>query len=90
MSKLVTDSKALMDLLFSGTSSNDTPIHSLIDGLKEATLKCAELRACMKWMDEGVVGEHLDVINTALVESWQQMLELQNEFKDLAEKHFQE
>lgn len=90
MSKLVTDSKFLMEFLFDGTDAEDTPINNLIKILKNATLSTAEMRACSQWMTDEEIWEHLDVINTALVQSWQQMLSLRNEFKDLIEKHFEQ
>lgn len=90
MSKLMTDSKVLMDLLFEGTAPNDTPLQNIIDHLKEATLKAAEMRACVQYMPEEEAYECLDEINTTLVETWKQMLGLQNEFKDLIEAHFKE
>lgn len=90
MSKLVTDSKFLMEFLFDGTDAEDTPINNLIKILKNATLSTAETRACSQWMTDEEIWEHLDVINTALVQSWQQMLSLRNEFKDLIEKHFEQ
>ena len=90
MSKLMTDSKVLMDFLFLGVIAEDTPINQLIQELKAATLSAAEMRACVKWMPEEDVCERLDVINTALVESWQQILAIRNEFKDLIDRHFDE
>lgn len=88
MSKLVTDSQALMEFLFEGASIEDTPINDLTKKLKTATLTCAEMRASVKWMPEEDVRDRLDIINSALVMAWQQMLELDNDFKDLREKHF--
>ena len=88
MSKLMTDSHALMDLLFEGCAPDDTPLYCTIDQLKNATLKAAEMRACVKYMAEEDACECLDKINTALVETWKLMLEIQNDFKDLIEEHF--
>ena len=90
MSKLMTDSKVLMDFLFMGACAEDTPINQLIKDLKAATLSAAEMRACVIWMPEEDVCERLDVINTALVESWQQILAIRNEFKTLIDRHFDE
>ena len=88
MSKLMTDSKVLMDLLFDGTAPDDTPLQDMIDSLKEATLKIAEMRACLYYMDKEESNKSLDIINTTLVETWKNMLALQNEFKDLIVEHF--
>lgn len=89
MSKLMTDSKVLMDLLFDGTSTDDSMLQYRIVQLKEATLKAAEMRACVKYMTEEESCKGLDQINTTLVETWKLMLEIQADFKDLIDEHFE-
>ena len=88
MSKLLTDSKCLMELLFGGFDPSDTMLQYLIDRLKESTLTIAEMRVCMEYLTEEERRERLDKIDTTLVETWRQMLALQNEFKDLIDAHF--
>lgn len=88
MSKLMTDSQVLMELLFGGCDPSDTMLQYLIDQLMESTLTIAEMRVCMQYMSEDERRERLDKIDTTLVETWRQMLALQNEFKDLIEAHF--
>ena len=88
MSKLLTDSKCLMDLLFGGFDPSDTMLQYLIDKLKESTLTIAEMRVCMEFLPEDERRQRLDKIDTTLVETWRMMLALQNEFKDLIEEHF--
>lgn len=88
MSKLMTDSKALMEFLFDGTIPSDTPLQTMIKNLKEATLVCTELRVTIEYEDAEKMRKMLDDVNTTLVESWQNMLDLQNDFKDIIELHF--
>lgn len=88
MSKLMTDSNVLMEFLFSGCDPSDTILQYLIDKLKEATLSVAEMRVCIQYMPEEERRERLDKISTTLIETWRQMLGLQNEFKDLIEENF--
>lgn len=88
MSKLMTDSKVLMDLFFDGTDPNDTPLQEMIDSLKDSTLKIAEMRACLCYMTEEESSKSLDSINITLVETLKNMLALKNEFKDLIVAHF--
>ena len=90
MSKLMTDSKALMDFFFGATDASETPIYLMIKRLKEATLACTELRVTIEYEDAEKMRKMLDDVNTTLVESWQNMLDLQNDFKDLIELHFKE
>ena len=88
MSKLMTDSKVLMEFLFGGCDPSDTLLQYLIDKLKESTLTIAEMRVCMEFLSEDERRERLDKIDTTLVETWRQMLAIQAEFKDLIEAHF--
>lgn len=88
MSKLMTDSQVLMNLLFDGSDPSDTTLQYLIDKLKESTLTIAEMRVCMEFLPEDERRERLDQIDTTLVETWRMMLALQNEFKDLIDAHF--
>lgn len=90
MSKLVTDSKFLMDLLFDGADPDDTPLAATIAQLKDATLTCAEMRVTVEYKTWDELRKDLDVINVALVDAWQKMLGLQNEFGDLIEKKLKE
>ncbi len=89
MSKLMTDSKVLMDWLFGGCDSSDTMLQYLVDKLKESSLTIAEMRVCMEYLTEDERRERLDKIDTTLVETWRQMLALHNEFKDLIDAHFE-
>ena len=88
MSKLMTDSQVLMNLLFDGSDPSDTMLQYLIDKLKESSLSIAEMRVCMEFLTEDERRERLNKIDTTLVETWRQMMALQNEFKDLIDVHF--
>lgn len=90
MSKLMTDSKVLMDLLFCGIETEDLPIVDNIETLKAATLSCAELRASFAWMDEDEIIQRLESINSALVDTWHKQLALYNDFKDLIDEHIKQ
>ena len=88
MTKLVTDSKALMDLFFTGTAADDTPIADTIARLKEAAFACTQLRVTAEYEEPDTIRRQLDTVNATIVETWKQLLALQNDFKDLAEAHF--
>lgn len=90
MSKLMTDSTVLMEMLFDGNAPDDTPLCCTIAQLKEATLTVAELRVTAEYETKEAIGAKLDTVNTALVETWKLMLSVQNDFRDLVEKHFKE
>ena len=90
MSKLMTDSEALMYFLFDGSDASDTPISRMITDLKEATLACTEIRVTIEYVDPDRMRNMLDRVNTILVESWQNILALQSDFKDLIDTHFKE
>ena len=49
MSKLMTDSTVLMEMLFDGNAPDDTPLCCTIAQLKEATLTVAELRVTAEY-----------------------------------------
>ena len=88
MSKLITDSQVLMDLLFEGCAPDDTPIYCLIERLKEATMNCAEMRVTVEFERKEALRERISAVESALVMAWRQLLAVQNEFTDLTEEHF--
>lgn len=90
MSKLMTDSKVLTDLLFDGTSPTDTPIANTIASLKEAAFACTELRVTAGYEDPDVVRAKLDGVNVAIVETWQTLFALLNDFRDLTAMRFKD
>lgn len=88
MSKLMTDSKVLMDLLFDGCAPDDTEIHYLITHLKEAALSCLEICVAVDYEDHDVLRKRLADINYTITTTWSSLASLQNDFKDLIDEHF--
>ena len=88
MSKLITDSKVLMDLLFDGCAPDDTEIHYLITHLKEAALSCLEICVAVDYEDHDVLRKRLADINYTITTTWSSLASLQNDFKDLIDEHF--
>lgn len=89
MSKLMTDSKVLMDLLFFGTDVSDTIIHSTIDELKKCAFDCMEMRITGYTLSKEEK-DKLDGFNTVFVETWRMLADLENDFKDLIDEHFRQ
>lgn len=83
MSKLITDSKVLSDLLIDedGIIEN-TNAYFLIERLKEAVLSCSELCVTIEFEDFAETRKRLGDINLVLSETWRTLAELQNDFKD--------
>lgn len=83
MSKLITDSKVLTDLLINeeGIIEN-TNAYFLIERLKEAVLSCSELGVTIEFEDFSETRKRLADINLVLSEAWRTLAELQNDFKD--------
>lgn len=89
MSKLMTDSQFLMDLLFEGTGYDDTPIYSTIEELKKCAFDCMEMRITGYTLTNEQK-EKLDGFNAVFVETWRMLSAIQNDFKDLIEEHFRQ
>lgn len=87
MSKLLTDSKCLMDLLFLGADATDTTIHTTIDDLKKCAIDCMEMRITGYTLSKEDKGK-LDSFNIVFVETWRMLADLENDFKDLIDEHF--
>ena len=89
MSKLMTDSKHLMDLLFLGADYKDTPICCTIADLKQCAFECMEMRITGYTLDDEEK-KRLDRFNTVFVETWRMLSDIQNDFSDLIEEHFRQ
>ena len=89
MSKLMTDSQCLMDLLFEGADTDDTPIHGTIDELKKCAFDCMEMRIT-GYSLTSAQKEKLDGFNAVFVETWRMLSAIENDFKDLIEEHFRQ
>lgn len=82
MSKLVTDSKVLLDFLFEGTGPDDTMLTNTVDALKQAAFDCMETRVTGFNLTEEQRAK-LESVNLVLVETWQHLCALSNDFADL-------
>ena len=89
MSKLLTDSECLMDLLFFGGDASDTTIHVTIDELKKCAFDCMEMRITGYTLSEEEK-DKLDTFNTVFVETWKMLAGIENDFKDLIDEHFRQ
>ena len=78
MSKLITDSKVLMDLL-----TEDDNLQLVIDDLKDATLTCSELCVTIEFEDFEATRKRLATVNMALTNAWRTLAMLKNDFKDI-------
>ena len=82
MSKLITDSKVLMDLI-----TEDDNLQMTIDELKDAVLTCSELCVTIEFEDFNATRQRLAKVNMTLTNMWRTLAQVKNDFKDLnAEK----
>lgn len=79
----MTDSEFLMEFLFDGSEPEDTPLACTINRLKLASFNCTEMRVTCDYEDSEVIRQKMDEVNVVLVETWQYLLNLQKDFKDL-------
>ena len=83
------ESKALTDLLFTGTGPDDTMLTNTIDTLKQAAYDCMETRVTgFNLTDEQRAT--LDSINVVLVETRQQLCAISADFADTVKARFKE
>lgn len=87
MSKLMTDSESLMQLLFDGLNPDDTPIANTIKELKKSACECMEMRITGYTLSKEQK-DKLDGFNAVFVETWRLLASLQNDFMDLIEANF--
>ena len=78
MSKLITDSKVLMDLI-----TEDDNLQMTIDELKDAVLTCSELCVTIEFEDFAATRQRLAKVNMTLTNMWRTLAEVKNDFKDL-------
>ena len=84
MSKLVTDSKVLMDMLIDDSNCiENTQLNMMIESLKAATLNCSELCVTIEFENFEATRRKLADINLTLTDTWRNLAMLQNDFKDL-------
>jgi hypothetical protein len=78
MSKLITDSKVLMDLI-----TEDDNLQMTIDELKDAVLTCSELCVTIEFEDFNSTRQRLAKVNMTLTNMWRTLAQVKNDFKDL-------
>ena len=77
MSKLITDSKVLMDLI-----TEDDNLQMTIDELKDAVLTCSELCVTIEFEDFNATRQRLAKVNMTLTNMWRTLAQVKNDFKD--------
>lgn len=83
MSKLMTDSKTLTDLLLSGKDENDNILTSHIEALKQCAFDFMEIQVTGNVMIEEELEEKTKRMGLAIIEAWQMLSSLKNDFLDL-------
>jgi RNAse (barnase) inhibitor barstar len=78
MSKLITDSKVLMDLI-----TEDDNLQMTIDELKDAVLTCSELCVTIEFEDFNATRQRLAKVNMTLTNMLRTLAQVKNDFKDL-------
>lgn len=78
MSKLITDSKVLMDLI-----TEDDNLQMTIDELKDAVLTCSELCVTIEFEDFNATRQRMAKVNMTLTNMWRTLDQVKNDFKDL-------
>lgn len=78
MSKLITDSKVLMDLI-----TEDDNLQMTIDELKDAVLTCSELCVTIEFEDFNATRQRLAKVNMTLTNMWRTLAQVKNDFKDI-------
>jgi hypothetical protein len=83
MSKLMTDSKTLTDLLDPGLDIDDNLLTSHIDALKQCAFDCMEIQVAGHVMTEEKLKEKTTRMGRAVIEAWQMLSALKNDFIDM-------
>lgn len=83
MSKLITDSQTLSDLLLPGTDADDNLLTGHIDGLKQAAFDCMEIQVTGHIMTEEELEKKTKRMGMAIIEAWQMLSALKTDFADL-------
>ena len=83
MSKLLTDSKTLTDLLNPGLDIDDNLLTCHIDALKQCAFDCMEIQVTGHVMTEEKLQEKTTRMGRAAIEAWQVLSDLKNDFIDM-------
>ena len=83
MSKLMTDSKTLTNLLLSGVNEDDNLLSSHIDALKQAAFDCMEIQVTGQVMTDEELKSKSVSMGRAIIEAWQMLSALKTDFIDM-------
>lgn len=83
MSKLMTDSKTLTDLLSPGTDEDDNLLSAHIKALKQCAFDCMEIQVTGHVMTEEELEEKTKKMGLAIIEAWQMLTALYGDFADM-------
>jgi len=83
MSKLITDSQTLSDLLLSGVDADDNLLTGHINSLKQAAFDCMEIQVTGYVMTEEELEKKTKRMGLAIIEAWQMLSDLKTDFADL-------
>ena len=83
MSKLMTDSKTLTDLLDAGITEDDNLLSTHIEALKQAAFDCMEIQVTGQVMTDDELKEKSVSIGRAIIEVWQVLSALKTDFVDI-------
>lgn len=83
MSKLMTDSKTLTDLLSPGTDEDDNLLFAHIEALKQCAFDCMEIQVTGHVMTEEELEEKTKKMGLAIIEAWQMLTALYGDFADM-------
>ena len=83
MSKLMTDSKTLSDLLMPGLDEDDNLLSSHIRALKQCAFDCMEIQVTGYVMTEEDLKKKTTRMGQAFIEAWQMLSALKSDFADM-------
>ena len=83
MSKLMTDSKTLTNLLEPGLNEDDNLLSAHIDALKQAAFNCMEIQVSGREMTEEKLKEKTEKTGSAIIWAWKMLSALKSDFIDM-------
>lgn len=83
MSKLMTDSKTLSDLLDAGKDEDDNLLSAHIKALKQCAFDCMEIQVTGYVMTEEELEEKTKKMGLTIIEAWQMLTALKTDFIDM-------
>ena len=83
MSKLMTDSQTLSDLLMPGLDEDDNLLSSHSNALKQCAFDCMEIQVTGYVMTQEDLKEKTTRMGQAVIEAWQMLSALKSDFADM-------